>query len=399
MRPFEGIRVIDMTHVLAGPFSTYQLAVLGADVIKIEAPNGPDMTRDEGVIDALNEQYMGTYFLAQSAGKRSITLDLKTGEGREILKKLVATADVLAENYRAGKLSELGLGYEDLSKINPQLIYCSMTGFGQTGPKAQHPAYDVVIQAYSGLMAANGEADSQPVRVGPPVVDYGTGAQAGMAISAALYQRTHTGRGQHIDVAMLDAAMMMMSSPVTDTMCTGEAPKPHGNIHPKYTAYAAYPAKDGMLMIGAYTTRQVTNLMNALGQDALAEEISVMSRPELRAAGGRIKATLEELLPEKPAQEWEDLLNSAGVPAARVRTMQEALQSDQVAARPVFQDHGGTSGEGETTRLPVAAFAYAHNGPKIDRPPPRMGEHTDEVLEELGMDNDEIAELRAAGVI
>ncbi len=399
MRPFEGIRVIDMTHVLAGPFSTYQLAVLGADVIKVEAPDGPDMTRDEGVVDALNEQFIGTYFMAQSAGKRAITLNLKTGQGREILKKLAATADVFVENYRTGKLAELGLGYEDLSTINPKLIYCSMTGFGHTGPKAQHPAYDVVIQAYSGLMAANGEGGSPPVRVGPPVVDYGTGAQAAMSISAALFQRTHTGKGQHIDVAMLDAALMMMASPVTDALTTGEPPKPHGNMHPKYSGYSAYSAEDGMLMLGAYTTRQLTNLMNAIGETELAVQISAMTRAEIRAAANLIRETLERVLPGKTAQEWEDILNEAGVPAARVRTMEEALASDQVAARPIFQEYGNLAGEGETTRLPVAAFTYAHGGPKIDRPPPRMGEHTDEVLGELGLNEAEIGELRASGVV
>ena len=311
----------------------------------------------------------------------------------------MATADVFAENYRTGKLDELGLGYDELSKINPDLIYCSMTGFGHTGPKAQHPAYDVVIQAYSGLMAANGESDSPPVRVGPPVVDYGTGAQAALAICAALFQRTHTGKGQKIDVAMLDAALMMMSSPVTDALCTGEPPKPHGNMHPKYSAYSAYPTGDGMLMIGAYTTRQVANLMHAIGEIRFAEEISAMPRAEVRGAAGRIKETLERVLQAKSAQEWEDILNGAGVPAARVRTMKEALDSDQIAARPVFQDYGGLAGEGETTKLPVAAFTYAHNGPKIDRPPPRMGEHTDEVLGELGLSVEEISGLRSGGVI
>ena len=399
MRPFEGIRVLDLTHVLAGPFSTYQLAVLGADVIKIEPPTGPDMTRDEGVIQALSDENIGTYYMAQSAGKRSLTLDLKSDEGRDILRKLVAGADVLVENYRSGKMAELGLGYEDLSAINPKLIYCSMTGFGQTGPKAKHPAYDVVIQAYSGLMVANGETDSPPVRVGPPVVDYGTGAQSALAISAALFQRGQTGKGQRIDVAMLDAALMLMSSPVTDTLSVGSPPAAHGNAHPKYAGYSAYDTKDGLLMIGAYTTKQVANLFRAIGETALAEEVDAMSRDEIKASRSRLADVLTMVLANRTAQEWEDIINEGGVPAARVRSMEETLAEEQVAARGVLQEYGELAGVGETTRLPVAAFSYAHGGPKLDRPPPRMGEHTDEVLAELGINAAEIADLRQAGIV
>ncbi len=399
MRPFEGIRVLDLTHVLAGPFSTYQLAVLGADVIKIEAPDGPDMTRDEGVIPALNDDYLGTYFISQNAGKRAITLDLKTEEGRDILKKLVETADVLVENYRTGKLEGLGLGYNDLSEINPKLIYCSMTGFGQTGPKAKHPAYDVVIQAYSGLMVANGEGGKNPpVRVGPPMVDYGTGAQSALAISAAIYQRTLTGKGQRIDVAMLDAALMLMSSPVTDTL-SGTQPSAHGNRHPKYAGYSAYETADGILMIGAYTARQLSNLFKAIGEADLSEKIAGMSRAEIRDAHDMLAGTLDRVLAAKPAQVWEDVLNDAGVPAARVRSMTEALGSDQVASRKILQGYDEMAGAGETRQLPVTAFSYAHGGPSIDRPPPRMGQHTDEVLSELGLDSDEISSMRAEGII
>ncbi|MEM7670323.1 MAG: CoA transferase, partial [Pseudomonadota bacterium] len=189
MRPFEDVRVLDLTHVLAGPFATFQLAVLGADVIKIEAPDRPDMTRNEGVSADLNDAHYGTYFLGQNGGKRSLTLDLATPEGRGILGQLIARADVLVQNYSGAGLDEHGFGAETALEINPRLIYCSMTGFGRTGPKQNDPAYDIIIQAFSGIMAANGTADTSPVRVGPPMVDYGTGAQAALAISAALYQR------------------------------------------------------------------------------------------------------------------------------------------------------------------------------------------------------------------
>lgn len=257
MKPFEGIRVLDLTHVLAGPFCTHQLAALGADVIKIEPPGNPDMTREEGVVFPLNDAGIGTYFMAQNGGKRAISLDLKSDDGRKVFATLMKGADVMVQNYAGGALEKLGLSYAHVSAINPQLIYCSMTGFGRTGPKADHPAYDVVIQAFTGLMAANGNAHTGPMRVGPPMVDYGTGAQAALAISAALFQRTKTGKGQHIDVAMTDAAFMLMSAFVTDALITGEAPPPHGNVHARYAGYATFDTADRMMMIGAWTNKQI----------------------------------------------------------------------------------------------------------------------------------------------
>jgi crotonobetainyl-CoA:carnitine CoA-transferase CaiB-like acyl-CoA transferase len=206
MQPFEGIRVIDLTHVYAGPFCTYQLAVLGADVIKVESPQTPDMTRYEGGVASLNAQGLGTSFISQNAGKRALALDLKSEQGVAILKRFVVTADVLVENYRGGTLTRLGLGYEAMAEVNPELIYCSITGFGHAGEKSGDRAYDVIIQAFSGAMAANGEQNSPPVRIGPPMVDYGTGAQAALAISSALQNRqgsTHRCRharcGAHVD--------------------------------------------------------------------------------------------------------------------------------------------------------------------------------------------------------
>ncbi|MCP5075378.1 MAG: CoA transferase, partial [Rhodobacteraceae bacterium] len=273
MQPFQGIRVLDLTHVLAGPFCTFQLGVLGADVIKIEPPDRPDMTRLDGVAPELSAELRGTYFMGQSAGKRSLVLDLAHPDGKAVFLKLVKTADVLVQNYAGDALDGLGLDYQTLSMVNPQLIYCSMSGFGRTGPKAEHPAYDTVIQAWSGIMAANGwSGEDPPCRVGPPMVDYGTGAQAAMAISAALFQRTQTGKGQFIDVAMADCALMLMASHVTETLATGAAPIPFGNAHPKYPAYSAYQGSDGKwIMLGAWTNAQAASLMRVLGFDAQAE--------------------------------------------------------------------------------------------------------------------------------
>ena len=231
-RPFEGIRVIDVTHVLAGPFAAYQLAVLGADVIKVEHPDDPDQSRGSGTDKALNRRNMGTAFLTQASNKRSIALDLKQAGDREVLKKLVATADVFVENYRPGAFEALGLGYEALAAINPRLIYASFSAFGQNGPRGGQTAYDHVIQATSGIMAMTGTKDVHPVKIGAPAIDYATGMTGAFALSAALFQRERTGRGQRIDMAMLDVAMILMSSHLTGYLRNGVHPKPHGNRHP-----------------------------------------------------------------------------------------------------------------------------------------------------------------------
>src|SRR5690349_2483304 len=213
-RPFEGIRIIDITHVLAGPFAAYQLALLGADVIKVEHPEEPDQSRDSGPDLALNRAGMGSYFLTQGANKRAITLDLKQEAAREVLRRLVARADVLVENYRPGAFEALGLGYEVLSALNPRLIYCSISAFGHGGPRGGQTAYDHVIQATSGIMAATGTPEVNPIKFGAPAIDYATGTMGAFALATALFQRERTGRGQRIDLAMLDVAMMMQASHV-----------------------------------------------------------------------------------------------------------------------------------------------------------------------------------------
>ena len=227
-RPFEGIRIIDITHVLAGPFAAYQLAVLGADVIKVEDPNDPDQSRGSGTDRALNRRQMGTGFLTQASNKRSITLDLKSEAGRRILKRLVAGADVMVENYRPGAFDALGLGYEAMAAINPRLIYCSISAFGQDGPRGKQTAYDHVIQATSGLMATTGTEEVNPIKFGSPAVDYATGTMAAFALASALFQRERTGSGQRIDLAMLDVAMILMSSHLTGYLRNGDRAQAFG---------------------------------------------------------------------------------------------------------------------------------------------------------------------------
>ena len=262
-RPFEGIRIIDITHVLAGPFAAYQLAVLGADVIKIEHPEEPDQSRETGTDRALNRRNMGTSFLTQGSNKRSITLDLKTEEGREILKKLVARSDVLVENYRPGAFDALGLGYEAMREINPRLIYCSISAFGQDGVRCEQTAYDHVIQATSGIMAGTGTEEVNPIKIGAPAVDYATGTMGAFALASALFQRERTGEGQHIDLAMLGVAMMMQASLLTGYFRNGTEPRPHGNKQP-FATNSAYDAKEGMVMIGASNVRKQARFWRAV---------------------------------------------------------------------------------------------------------------------------------------
>jgi len=379
MRPFEGIRVIDVTHVLAGPFATYQLAVLGADVIKVEHPDDPDQSRGVGSDKDLNRRKMGTSFLTQASNKRSITLDLKQQKDRDILKKLVATADVFVENYRPGAFEALGFGYEALAAINPRLIYASFSAFGQEGPRGTQTAYDHVIQATSGIMAMTGTKDVHPVKLGSPVIDYATGTTGAFALASALFQRERTGKGQRIDMAMLDVAMILMSSHLTGYLHNGTHPKPHGNSHPHATN-SAYTAKDGIVMLGASNLRQQKRLWTVLGRPDMIKK----TNDERDADHAREVAVLAEIMLTKNAAQWEEFLQARHVPAARVRTMGEALSDPQLSSRGVIHRHPERAGGDGKLSVPLAAFTFAHGGPRIDTPPPMLGQHNDEIFTELG---------------
>ncbi len=394
MRPFEGIRVIDITHVLAGPFAAYQLAVLGADVVKVEHPGDPDQSRSSGSDAELNRRQMGTGFLTQASNKRSITVDLKREEGREIIRRLAAGADVFVENYRPGAFEALGLGYAALSALNPRLIYASFSAFGQDGPRRTQTAYDHVIQATSGIMAMTGTEAVHPIKLGTPAVDYATGTMGAFALAAALFQRERTGRGQRIDMAMLDVAMILMASHLTGYMRNGKHPAPHGNRQ-GFATSGAYPTADGLLMVGASNLRQQRRLWTVLERPEMAKR----TNEERVADEAREEAVLGEILLTRTAAEWEEYFQSRHVPAARVRTMGEAVADPQISARGVIHQHAGAAGIEGGFGVPVAAFKFAHGGPRIDTPPPALGEHNDAVLGELGYAVAEIAALRAAGVI
>ena len=395
MRPYEGIKIIDITHVLAGPFAAYQLGLLGADVIKVEHPKNYDQSRDSGGDRALNRQQMGTGYLTQASNKRAITLNLKHEKGREILKKLVKDADVLVENWRSGAFPALGLGWDDLRPLNPRLIYCSMTAFGQEGPRGEQTAYDQLIQATSGMMAMTGTPDVNPIKTGAPVIDYATGTMCAFAISAALFQRERTGRGQYIDSAMLDVSLMLMGSHITSYLRTGHEPRPKGNQMDRASSQL-YQAKDAPLMIAAGNRGQHERLFDAVGRRDIAAQSSHDEREQLYE---QQTAELEKIIAQRSADEWEQYLQARHVPAGRVRRLSESLTDPQLKTRGVLHEHHTIDGiEGPVT-VPLAAFKFADGGPSIESPPPRLGQHTDEVLASLGYSNAEVAKLREEGAI
>jgi crotonobetainyl-CoA:carnitine CoA-transferase CaiB-like acyl-CoA transferase len=394
LRPFEGINIVDVTHVLAGPFASYQLAVLGASVIKVECPDDPDQSRNTGPDAELNRRDMGANYLAQGSNKRAITLNLKTEKGREILRQLAAKADVFIENYRSGAFRALGLGYEDLKKLNRRLIYCSMTAFGQHGPRGAHTAYDHAIQASSGIMAATGTPEVNPLKTGAPVIDYSTGTTAAFAIATALFQRERTGKGQHIDCSMLDVALMLQASHITGHSITGKEGGLKGNQH-TYATGNMYETKQGNIMLAASNNRQNTRLYKAIGRPELGGTSYETRRKNYRQE----TAELTKIMKEKTAQEWEDYFQANHVPAMRVRTMHEALEDPQLATRNILHRHASVPGVDGAVTVPLCAFRFEHGGPSIETPPPRVGEHTDEVLQGLGYSEEQIAALRAEQVV
>lgn len=402
MQALKGIKVVDLTRVVAGPYCTYQLALMGAEVIKIEHVGRGDPVRHSG---AGSDPYfwkhaMATNFLPQNANKRSLTLNLKHDEGRAIFMKLVDQADVVVENFRSGVMDKLGIGYETLRAKHPKLIFCSLTAYGQFGPKGHHTAYDGVVQAAGGLMSVIGTKETGPLKVGPPITDYATGMAAAYAISTALFQREREGCGQYIDVSMLDTALALMSSYVTDYFATGNAPGPRGNEPASRSPSAGtYDTQEGRLTLGANEDHQYERLCHALG---LA---SVLTDPRFKEIDARrkntdlLRAEFRRVLLTRTADEWESLLNDAGVPAARIRTPAEILQHPQVTGRGVLHTFKNVKGLARDVTVLSAPFRLAHDGPQLNSPPPLIGEHNDTILGDLGYSAAEVARLRRDGVV
>jgi len=399
MKAFDDIRVLDLTHVLAGPFATYQLAVLGADVIKIESPKTTDMNREVGAVDSFNKALMGSNYQSQAANKRSMTINLKSEKGVEIFKKLASEADVIVENFRTGAMERLGLGYRDIKAINPGIIYCSITGFGQTGPKNKHAAFDNTIQAFSGIMHLNG-TEEEAVLIGSPIIDYGTGMQAALAISSALLRRERSGEGQHLDVAMLDVTLMLMSSTVLNTNTTGKEPNRSRFSRTPFAGYGGYLTSDGkILMIGAVTPKQCEKMWLVLGRKDLASEMAELRIPDIASRAKQDEEIIGKVLATKTANDWENLFNKADLPAARVRTLTEALESEQVRSRSVIGTFPSKIAQQGNLRPALAGFVCSEDSPSISTPPPEYGEHTRSILEDLGYSSEDINIFSKRGIV
>ena len=394
-KAFEGFRIIDTTHVLAGPFAAFQLATLGAEVIKVEDPNEPDQARSQGPDRALNDQGMGTAFLAQGSNKSSIALDLKSEKGREAMLRLLATADVFIENYRPGAFEKLGLGYDDLKVGNPGLIYCSVSAFGAAGPRRELRGYDNIIQAFSGFMAMTGDDPEKPFKCGAPVMDYAAGTTTAYAIAAALLQRERNGgAGVAIDVSMLDVAMMFATSHVASYFWSGKAPGMKGNAYP-FATIGLYHASDAPMMLSASNLRQQKRLWTFLGRPDM---IKANNNERLDAHEAEA-SVLRSAFRHRPAAYWEDVLQAQGVPCARIRRFDEAVNDPQMASRQVFHHFDGEPGTVAGMTSTLAGFSMSEAGPSLDFPPQPLGAQTDEILAGLGYPAAEIAAMRATGIV
>ena len=396
MTLLDGIRVLDLTNVLAGPFATLHLALCGAEVIKIENPGGGDLARKLGCVPELNQKLMGTSFLAQNANKRSITLNLKAEEGKEILRKLVATSDVLVENFRPGVMERLGVSYASLAAINPRLIYCAISGFGQTGPDAFRPAYDQIIQGLSGVMAVNGDERLNPLRCGFPVCDTVGGLNAAFAIMGALYHRERSGEGQFIDIALLDSIMPLMGWVAANLLIGGQQPVPMGNDNFTAAPSGTFATADGYINIAANQQDQWEATCEVLGVPELTTDPRFEKRDTRKANRRLLTPLLEARLKTRPTAHWVEQLNARGVPSGEILSLENALNAHQVAHRQSL----GTVVEPEIGPLRLfsltAKFEKTAGG--LETPPPRLGAHTEAVLEALGYSAEDVAGLRARQV-
>jgi crotonobetainyl-CoA:carnitine CoA-transferase CaiB-like acyl-CoA transferase len=395
-KPFAGVKILDFTRVLAGPYASYQLALLGADVIKIESREGDDMRYGNRAND-WEKRGLAAPWVAVNGNKRSITMDLKQPKALEVIKRMVPKVDVVIENFRPGVMDKLGLGYDTLKAINPRLIYAAVSGFGQVGPDKATAAFDGMIQAMSGLMSITGFPSNGPTRVGFAGADVMSGFTAAFGVASALYQRTHTGKGQLVDVSMIDAVTGFLAQQFTEHMMTGRVHeqaenlsvtrKPTGNL---------FKTRDGWMVLAVMTDPQYQRLMKQLGREDALPDPKFKDWPTRIANNTALHGIVEEAMKQRPSAEWADIFAKNDIPAGRVLSIPETVKLDHYGRRTIMQtvetEHGPITVVG-------SGFRMEHDGGSIDRPPATLGQHTDEVLGEAGYSAAEIAEMRAAKVV
>ncbi|MFE2497551.1 CaiB/BaiF CoA transferase family protein [Streptomyces scopuliridis] len=395
----DGVRVLDLTNVLAGPFAGYQLALQGADVLKVEMPGSGDLARQLGADRALGDDLLGASFLAQNAGKRSLTVNLKDPDGREALLRAVRESDVLLENFRPGVMERLGLGWKTLRTENPALVYCAISGFGQTGPMRDRPAYDQIIQGLSGMMSVTGTAEATPLRAGFPVADTLGGMAAAYAVAAALVRRGRTGEGAFVDVSMLESALTAMGWVTSNYLITGREPRPMGNENFTAAPSGTFRTGAGHLNIAANRQQQFTTLCRLIGREDLTSDPRFSHPADRKTHRDALRAEVESALAARPAAEWEEILSDAGVPAARVLSVPDALDLDHLAARGFVHTLPFPDGRERPLKVLGSPLRVDDEPAAPAGPPPLLGEHTDAVLAELGYTPAQIAALRERGAV
>ncbi|MGA9350957.1 MAG: CoA transferase [Anaerolineae bacterium] len=402
MQPLEGIRVVDMTRALAGPYCTMMLGDLGADVIKVERPGEGDDSRGWGppFVGEPYGPYPGesAYFIAVNRNKRSITVNLKSPEGQEIVRRLASISDVLVENFRTGVLDGMGLGYEDLHALNPRLVYCSVSGYGRTGPYADRPGYDPIIQAEGGMMGITGPEEGPPYRVGVPIVDITAGMFATTAILAALRARDHTGEGQLVDISLLDAQVALLANVASNYLVGGAEPRRMGNAHPNIAPYEAFRARDRWFVLAVGNERMWTLLCDTIGRPDLKDD------PRFATNGARVSnrpalvTVLSEVFAARDADEWLAEFQRVGLPCGPINTVPDVFDHPQAQARGLaLETEHPTAGQVRFTGFP---YKLSQTPAEVRQPPPLLGQHTEEVLTGLlDYTAGEVARLKERGVI